>query len=102
MYRFLTAVLICTVAHATTPLPQHVPATHAKQLGAQPAAIIMTASAGVSLRGQSGRDEHGPVAVAVGIDRNDSPSQPPTRHMVLAAVALIAGIAIRRYGVSRK
>lgn len=99
MYRFLAAVLFCTLAQATAPLPQHGPPPRASQVGAQPE-IVRTAAAGVNIRTEAGRDKRPPLTIGSG--GNDSPSEPPTRHMVLAAAALIAGIAIRRYGVSRK
>lgn len=99
MYRFLIAVLFCTVSHAASPLPKDAAVARASQVGTPPE-IIRTVGAGMSLRADASRDKRAPAAIRV--VGNDSPSEPATRHMVFAALALIAGIAIRRYGVSRK
>lgn len=99
MYRFLVAALFCAVAHATPTLPPHAPTPRASQVSAQPE-MIKTAAAGSGLRAEAARDKRAPAGVASG--DQESSSEPGTREMVLAALALMLGIAIRRHGVGRK
>jgi hypothetical protein len=97
MYRFLFASLFCAVASATPALPHQLATPKTGQVLAQ-AEIIKTAAVGPGLRAES-RTKRAPAAVSTD---DDSPAEPAKQHMVLAAIALMAGIAFRRYRVSRK
>lgn len=97
MYRFVATALFCVAAHAApTAVPQKPPvAARATEVTA-PAELIKTVSAGTRIGAETPRDKRSaPVAA------NEKESKPGTRNMVLAALALMVGIAVRRYGVGK-
>ena len=100
MYRFLVAALFFAAAHAAPTSHPHASKPRAGEVSAE-SKIIKTAAAGsLSLHAEAGHDSRAPAAVTAG--NRESPSQPGTHDMVFAALVLMLGIAIRRYGVDRK
>ena len=98
MYRSLVVALFCIAAQAAPAAQDKPQVPPSARPASAPAELIKSASAGTRVEAGLPRDK--PPAAAAPAEQPSH--KPATRDMVLAALALMVGIAVRRYGVGRQ